>query len=294
MAHSHTVVTTGRLYRDVYVVGDIHGSRVGLEAILEHAGLAGGGRWRGRRAHVVQCGDIIDRGSDSRACLELLLDLRRQAYRAGGRVDLLVGNHELALACGDYSISDVPQPEALSKTLAQAIRGGRLQAARSYRQYLMTHAGVNPQLMLRLIGEVRREYGRRVTVASLARYLNQQLKLAFATGDFRHPMFHVGVSRGGSHDLGGIFWADFDFDHDQVRRHPRVWQIFGHTPPKGRDPFRVTPDERRVNIDVGICGHYGGYHAYVKLLPDRIVGIHCQSAAFAEDILAAITVPSMA
>ena len=57
----------------------------------------------------------------------------------------------------------------------------------------MTHAGVNPQLMIGLISEVRRESRRRVTVASIARYLNQQLKQAFlnlilnalqAVGDF--------------------------------------------------------------------------------------------------------------
>ncbi len=287
MAAAHVVTTTGRLYRDVYVIGDVHGSLEGLHEILEHGGLiSADGRWSGRRARLVQCGDMVDRGPHSQECLDLLLRLRREARRAGGCVDLLVGNHELALACGDYSISDIPDPEALGTQLAKLIRMGRLQAARAYRQYLMTHAGINPELMRQLVSELRRKSSQRVTVAALARYLNQELKSAFLKDDFTHPMFHVGQSRGGSHRSGGIFWADFEFEHDTIARHPEVWQVFGHTPPNGGEPFRVSPDARRVNIDVGICGRYGGYRAYVKVLPDRIVGIHCDRPAFEEDLLA--------
>ncbi len=292
MARFHTVATTGRLYRDVYVIGDVHGSLDGLQAILHHADLiTSEGHWSGRRARVVQCGDVVDRGPDSQACLDLLLKLRRKARRAGGCVDLLVGNHELALATGDYSYSDVANPQAMGEQLAKHVRAGRLHAARAYRQYLMTHAGVNPDLMKYLICELRRQSRRRVTVAALARYLNQELKAAFISNDFSHPMFHVGPSRGGRHPAGGIFWADFEFEHDTVARHPEVWQIFGHTPPNGSTPFRVSPDARRVNIDVGICGRYGGYRAYVKVLPERIVGIHCDHSHFEEDILATIEEP---
>ena len=145
--------------------------------------------------------------------------------------------------------------------------------------------------MRRLISELRRRSQQRVTVAALARRLNQELKAAFDNNDFSHPMFHVGPARGGDHPSGGIFWADFEFEHDTVARHPEVWQIFGHTPPNGGAPFRVSPDARRVNIDVGICGRYGGYRAYVKVHPDRIVGIHCGETYFEEEILAAIEQP---
>ncbi len=292
MARFHSVETTGRLYRDVYVIGDVHGSLDGLQAILKHAELLDrDGRWSGRRAQMVQCGDVVDHGPDSQECLNLLLNLRREARRAGGCVDLLVGNHELALAQGDYSISDMSKPEALGAQLAKLIRMGRLQAARAYRQYLMTHAGVSTELMRYLIVELRKKSQSRITVAALARHLNQALKAAFLKDDFSHPIFHVGPARGGSHSRGGVFWADFDFDHDTVTRHPEVWQIFGHTPPNGGAPFRVSLDARRINIDVGICGRYGGYRAYVKVLPDRIVGIHCDEAQFEEEILAAIEEP---
>ena len=154
MAQFHPVETTGRLYRDVYVIGDVHGRLDGLQAILKQAGhLNPDGRWSGRRAQMVQCGDIVDRGPNSQECLDLLLKLRREARRAGGSVDLLVGNHELALARGDYSISDQPNPETLGAQLANLIRMGRLQAARAYRQYLITHAGINTQWRRHLVSE---------------------------------------------------------------------------------------------------------------------------------------------
>lgn len=287
------VQVTGRLYRDFYVIGDIHGSLSGLRSILRHSGLLNKDEnWSGRRAHVVQCGDIVDRGPESEACLDLLLKLRLQARKAGGRVDLLVGNHELALARGDHSISDVANPAALGEALQRAVRCGRVVAARAYRHYLITHAGVNPSLIRILIAEARQQSGRRVTVAAVARHLNQKLKHAFVSGDFSHPMFHVGQSRGGRHERGGVFWADFDFEHDANWRHPRIWQIFGHTPPTDSgEQFRVCPDSKRVNIDVGICETYGGYLAYVKLLPDRIVGVHCGDAAFEEEILVSTEIP---
>lgn len=295
MPHWHTVSTTGRLYRDVYVIGDVHGSLDGLQGILEHGGVIDSeDHWSGGRARVVQCGDVVDRGPHSQECLDLLLRLRREARQAGGSVDLLVGNHELALARGDDSISDVANPDALGERLAKLIRVGRLRAAHAYRQYLITHAGVNPYLMRYLLSELRTASKRRVTVAAIARHLNLELKAAFVNDDFSHPMFHVGPARGGQHPTGGVFWADFEFEHDTVAKHPEVWQIFGHTPPNGKKPFRVSPDRRRVNIDVGICGGYGGYRAYVRVLPDRIVGIHCGEHHFEEDILASNEEPVMA
>ena len=68
-----------------YAVGDIHGSfellRAALEAIARHA--------RGREHQLVFLGDYIDRGADSRATVELLMQPRNE-----GRVVCLMGNHE--------------------------------------------------------------------------------------------------------------------------------------------------------------------------------------------------------
>jgi hypothetical protein len=79
----------------IVVVGDIHGAAGGLRQILRAAGLLDAGdRWTGGTAHLVQTGDYLDRGRDVRAVLDLLMRLEGEAARAGGRVDVLLGNHE--------------------------------------------------------------------------------------------------------------------------------------------------------------------------------------------------------
>ena len=79
----------------VLAVGDIHGAEQAFAAILESAGLVDAQRrWTGGRTRLVQTGDFFDRGGDIRPVLDLLMRLEQEAERAGGRVDVLFGNHE--------------------------------------------------------------------------------------------------------------------------------------------------------------------------------------------------------
>jgi hypothetical protein len=79
----------------IVAVGDVHGAYDNLVAVLQNAGLVDQKlRWVGGRTHLVQLGDVLDRGARSRDCLELLMRLEREAERAGGRVHALIGNHE--------------------------------------------------------------------------------------------------------------------------------------------------------------------------------------------------------
>jgi calcineurin-like phosphoesterase family protein len=78
----------------IVVVGDIHGAGTNLAQILQAAGLIDAQRkWRGGAARLVQTGDILDRGPEVREAIELLMRLEGEARRAGGRVDVLFGNH---------------------------------------------------------------------------------------------------------------------------------------------------------------------------------------------------------
>ncbi len=271
------------------VIGDVHGSLANLREVLDAAGLIGADdRWTGGRTHLIQTGDVIDRGSESEACVQLLASLREQARSAGGRVDLLVGNHELALVAGDLSMTDVPDAESLAQQLRQSILRGRMHAARAYHHYLITHAGVCPSLMGRLISEICTEPEAQTTVAAIARHLNRILRLAVEHHDYTHPIFHCGPARGGDDASGGIFWADFDAEQGVVASPLRVWQVFGHTPPFGNDaPFRVLPDYRCVNVDVGLGEHYGGYLGYARLTPSRVLGMHCDPDGVHEELLVA-------
>ena len=77
------VTTTER----VVAIGDVHGAYDQFVAILRAAGLVDAReRWSGGRAVLVQTGDVLDRGTDSRKALDLLRRLERDARSAGGQV----------------------------------------------------------------------------------------------------------------------------------------------------------------------------------------------------------------
>jgi hypothetical protein len=86
----------------IVAVGDVHGAYDQFTAILREAGLIDARqRWVGGRAILVQTGDVLDRGPDSRRALDLLRRLEVDAAAAGGRVIALLGNHEVMRMLGD-------------------------------------------------------------------------------------------------------------------------------------------------------------------------------------------------
>jgi hypothetical protein len=86
----------------IVAVGDIHGDFDTLVAVLRSAGVIDkSNKWSGGATHLVQTGDCVDRGADSRKVLELLFNLEKQAERAKGKVHLLLGNHEAMNIYGD-------------------------------------------------------------------------------------------------------------------------------------------------------------------------------------------------
>jgi len=87
----------------VVAIGDVHGAHDQFVAILRAAGLIDARqRWSGGKAVLVQTGDLVDRGQDSRKVIELVRRLERDARAAGGQVIALTGNHEFMRLAGDW------------------------------------------------------------------------------------------------------------------------------------------------------------------------------------------------
>ena len=80
----------------VVAIGDVHGAFDQFVEILQTAGLIDPKhQWIGGTTVLVQTGDIFDRGPKVREALDLLMRLEEEARRAGGRVEALLGNHEV-------------------------------------------------------------------------------------------------------------------------------------------------------------------------------------------------------
>ncbi len=96
----------------IVAIGDVHGAYDNLVDILETTGLVNEKlKWTGGKTHLVQLGDIVDRGPRSRDCMDLLMKLEKQAKKAGGYVHVLIGNHE---AMNIVGILDHTPPEELA------------------------------------------------------------------------------------------------------------------------------------------------------------------------------------
>ena len=66
-------------------IGDIHGCRVSLEALVAYAGIT-------KADTIVTLGDYVDRGPDTRGVIDFLLALRKKV-----KLVSLLGNHEVIM-----------------------------------------------------------------------------------------------------------------------------------------------------------------------------------------------------
>jgi hypothetical protein len=86
----------------VVAISDVHGAYDAMISTLTKAGVLGQEQgWSGGATHLVITGDILDRGPDSRKVMDLLMRLESEALDDGGRVHLLLGNHEIMNLIGD-------------------------------------------------------------------------------------------------------------------------------------------------------------------------------------------------
>jgi hypothetical protein len=86
----------------VVAFADVHGAHAELLRLLRETGIVDGqDRWMAGHAHVVSLGDLLDRGADSRKVMNLLMRLQGEAQAAGGRLHVVLGNHEAMNLLGD-------------------------------------------------------------------------------------------------------------------------------------------------------------------------------------------------
>jgi hypothetical protein len=89
-------VSRGPAEARVVVMGDLHADIYAARRAFQLAGATNESDvWIGGALTVVQLGDMIGRSDDERQVLDFLFAMRAQAQAAGGKVHLLVGNHEV-------------------------------------------------------------------------------------------------------------------------------------------------------------------------------------------------------
>jgi hypothetical protein len=107
----------------IVAVGDLHGDYEAWIAIARDAGLIDArNRWAGGTTTLVQTGDITDRGPDSLKIIRHLQKLDKEAASAGGRIVVLLGNHEAMNVIGDLRYVDPGEFAAFRDAASEALR----------------------------------------------------------------------------------------------------------------------------------------------------------------------------
>ena len=100
--HPNLAGSTDKAPERLVAVGDVHGDFDDLCLILKRTGLLDDqNRWIGGSATLVQTGDLVDRGPNGRAAMDLIIGIEKDAAKAGGQVIPLLGNHEVMNILGD-------------------------------------------------------------------------------------------------------------------------------------------------------------------------------------------------
>ncbi|MGY4330303.1 serine/threonine protein phosphatase 1 [Bradyrhizobium sp. LB7.2] len=205
----------------IYAIADVHGRADLLQSLLTviDADLA---RSAPQRAIQVFLGDYVDRGPDSRAVLDLLIE-RSKSHETV----CLKGNHEVFLL------------EVLKDP-------ARLQEWRHYGGLLtLVSYGINPKMNPTAEEQIELIEGLRRALPPEHLSFLQQLRTSFVCGDFF--FVHAGVKPGVALDRQkeeDLLWIREEFLESERRFGKYV--VHGHTPVSAPD---IRPN--RINIDTG-------------------------------------------
>ena len=153
------------LYRGVsriFIVSDIHGQFGRFKTLLIKNKIVNKKMaWRFKKGHLVILGDVFDRGPQVTETLWRIHQLEQQARKKGGRVHLLLGNHEVMILHGDvrYVHAKYAHVEEHILKLPVAVLYGPLfvlgQWLRSkntiiqINNMLFVHGGIHPDILTR-------------------------------------------------------------------------------------------------------------------------------------------------
>lgn len=233
----------------IVAVGDVHGDFDQFVRTLRAAKVINEKNdWIAGKTHLVQIGDVLDRGPDSRNAMDLLMKLEKQAPKVGGAVHALIGNHEAMVLLGDLRYVSSAEKEALGG--ADGFRKAMSHKGK-YGKWICTHNTV-------------------IKINDLI-FVHAGLTQAFA----RKSLTEINVAvrkelengEGGiASNSGGPVWSRALAlgDEDEVAKHLKVVlklydanrMVVGHT--VSTDGVFARAEDRLIRIDVGMSGCYGG------------------------------------
>jgi len=124
----------------IVAIGDVHGDYNQFVTLLRQSGLIDEkDDWIGGATHLVQTGDVPDRGPDTRKAMDLLMKLEGQARKSKGYVHALIGNHEAMNVYGDLRYVHAGEYAAFQTPRSEQVRD------RAYEEYVRQIKDTRPR-----------------------------------------------------------------------------------------------------------------------------------------------------
>lgn len=151
----------------IVAVGDVHGDFDQFVKTLRASKVIDEKNdWIGGKTHLVQVGDVLDRGPDSRKAMDLLMKLEEEAPKAGGMVHALIGNHEAMVLMGNLSYMNLEEEKAFGgpneyrEAMSAQGKYGRWirshNAVIKINDLVFVHAGITPAFARMSPGEINK------------------------------------------------------------------------------------------------------------------------------------------
>ncbi len=238
----------------VVALGDLHGDLRQTVAALALAGLIDRqGHWAGGTTTFVQTGDVVDRGPDSRGVLDLLRRLESEAPQTGGRVVLLLGNHERMNTSGDLRYVS---PDDVTDFASAEARAEAFSPRGDYGRWLQEHDAVA------IIGDTVFVHGgvRERWAQQGAKSLNLEI---------RQDLFSRGPASGASGEDGPLWYRGY-VREPEVPACAELAEALRHLGARRMVVGHTTQNSGRIlsrcngalhAIDVGLSAAYGSHLA---------------------------------
>jgi len=295
----------------IVAVGDIHGDYDQYIKVLRDAAIINRrGNWIADDTHLVQMGDLPDRGPDTDKIIAHMQKLEDQAETDGGKVHALIGNHEVMNVGGDLRYVHPGEYAALTGRNSRRLQDAYYQRVVEYMQQQ------NPELQLAPdhrqewntefpLGFVEHrnywgpegEFGQWVSQHNAVVKINNIL---FVHGGISPQILGLNISEMNekirselsdqslsledrlSESEDGPLWYRGLASNDEASELPHVLQVLdfydvehiviAHTP----EPGAIIPrfNGRVLIVDVGISQYYGGYNASLLVQDQQLFSIH--------------------
>ena len=205
----------------IVAIGDVHGAYDRFVEILKAASLIDVQlHWAGGRTHLVQTGDVVDRGPDSRRAIELLRQLQDEAPRAGGAVHPLIGNHEVMRMLGDMRYTVPGEYQAFVTSRSEALRRSFVQQSGDERTMAETPLG---------LFEMRTAFGRDGEYGKWLRSLDAVMKIDGVL--FMHGSLNAKTAERTCDDMNAAIQRELGRDLDRTRANPQATLAAGENGP---------------------------------------------------------------